>query len=281
MNPRLSPDEVRSRVRHLPGLPTVVLELDRALRSEEGSSDGIVRLIGRDAGLTAMALKLANSSFYGASGRVQSLRDAVQILGLRTLSTAVMTAAVMARLDPAGCPGYDGEAAWRHALGTALCAQRLADARGVDACAAYTTGLLLDVGMLALATTFPEPYAAVLAWGARHDVPPLDAERELLGVDHAEVGGMLAEHWRFPPAITHAIHRHHAVPDGQGDPLLDVVHVADNIAHALDLSRLAGAMVPPLSLAAWRRVQPPEEELRAVFEHVEDRLAHLDPSLFR
>jgi len=281
MTSRPTLDAIRERVRNLPALPGVVLELDRALNSDTGSSDRIVRLIGGDAGLTAMALKLANSPFYGASGRVRSLRDAVQILGLRALSTAVMTAAVMARLQPADCPGLDTDAAWRQALGTALCAQRLAEPRGVDPCTAYTAGLLHDIGKLALATCFPEAYSAVLAWAARHDVPHLDAERELLGTDHAEVGAMLAEQWRFPRAIVDTLRRHHAVPDDAEDPLLDVVHVADAITHALDVAGAPDDAVPPLSPAAWRRLHPSDEELRRTFEHIEGRLANLDPAFFR
>lgn len=281
MTSRLSPDEVRSRVKALPGLPKVVHELSRALRSEDTASERIVRLVSSDAALTAMALKLANSSFYGARGRVLSLRDAVQILGMQTLSATVTTAAVMSCLSPTACTGHDAEAAWRHALGTALTAQLLAESRGLDACTAYTVGLLHDIGGLALATCFPESYSAVLAWSVQHDVPVLDVERELLGTDHAEVGALISEHWHFAPLVTEAIRTHHAVPEEGGDTLLDLLHLADNITHALDIGHAADDRVPPLSLGAWGRIHPTAEELQDVFERIEARVQDLDLGLYR
>ena len=274
-------DQVAARVRALPPLPQVWHALDDALRSDTASPDRIVRLVSSDPGLTAVTLKLANSPFYGVSGRVVGLRDAVQILGLQTLSAATLTAAVIARFDPAACPAFDMTGSWRHALGTAACAQLLAEPRGIDPGAAYTAGLLHDIGTLALATSFPDVFNETLAWAARHDVPPLDAERELLGLDHAVVGGMVARHWRLAPAIADAMRQHHEAPDGPSASLGDVLHLSDNIVHALDVSHAADDLVPPLDIGAWARVAPTSDELCRVFEQVEARLDRFDFGTFR
>lgn len=273
---QVTDEQVAARVKTLPPLPQVWHALDDALRSDTASPDHIVRLVACDPGLTAVTLKLANSPFYGASGRVVSLRDAVQILGVQTLSAATMTASVMARFDPAACPAFDIASSWRHALGTAVCAQFLAEPRGIDPCAAYTAGLLHDIGTLALATSFPDVFNETLAWAARHDVPPIDAERELLGIDHAVVGGMVARHWRLAPAIADAVRQHHDVPDGPSASLNDVLHISDNIVHALDVSHAADDFVPPLDIGAWARVAPTTEELGRAFECVELHLMNLD-----
>jgi putative nucleotidyltransferase with HDIG domain len=276
---KIAADEVIARVQRLPALPRVVHDLERAVADENSTTARIVAIVSSDAALTVHALKLANSSFYGVSGRVVSLRDAVQILGVQTLSAAVMTAAVMKAFDRAACPGFDVEGCWRHALATALCAQLLGQSRGIDACTAHTVGLLHDIGTLALATHFPQPFGATLALSSAEAVLPMEAERALLGIDHAAVGGLIARHWRLAPTVIEAIERHHDVPDDRSTPLLDVLHLADNVAHALDLSHSADDMVPRLSLATWGRLAPTGPELQRLFEQVETRLASLDLGL--
>ncbi|HEY4065646.1 MAG TPA: HDOD domain-containing protein [Burkholderiaceae bacterium] len=235
MPPALSHAAILGCVKRLPALPRIVHELDRALRIEPPSSARVIELIASDPGLTAEALRLANSSFYGVSGRVVTLRDALQILGLQTLSAAVTTAAVLACFEPAACPGFDFTSNWQNALTTALYCESLGVARGVDAGLAYTAGLLHDIGTLALATYFPEPFSATLALSARRGIGPLEAERELLGTDHAAVGGLIARHWQLSPAIVEAIEGHHEETGGHRSALLEVLVQAHTAIHALEL----------------------------------------------
>jgi putative nucleotidyltransferase with HDIG domain len=279
-NTRLDPAQVLQRVRSLPTLPAIVLALEQAVRDDAAPVARILGLIGSDAALTATALRLANSSFFRVSGRVVSLRDAVQILGLRAVSSAVTTAAVMNSFGPTACPGFDARSHWRHSLAVALGAQRLAERRGIDPCTAYTSGLLHDLGTLALAVFFPQAWAATRAPGttgtAGHGLP-LEAERQRLGIDHAQVGGMVARHWRLAPAVAEAIALHHEPPPG-GSPLPDVVHLADNIAHALDLDSGSGdELVPPLAPGVWERLVPGADELQQLFAHIESRVERDEP----
>lgn len=268
----LSADEVAAQVKRLPPLPRAVHALAEALRSDAVPLERVVEIMRADQALAAAALRLANSSFYGVAGRVSTLRDAVQILGLNMLSAAVMTAAVMDRFDPARCAGFDFEGCWRHAIATALAAQQLALARGLDAEEAYTIGLLHDIGRLALASHFPQAFQASLDLGAREDIPPVVAEKELLGLDHAWVGGWVAEHWRLPAGVVRAVRHHHELPPASSCNLLDVLHLADNVTHALDVSREPCEMVPAMSIGAWERIGATGAELHELFGHVEARM---------
>lgn len=268
--------ELLARVSRLPPLPQAVHDLTEALREDDVQAERIVQAVASDPALTTTALRLANSSFYGVSGRVVTLRDAVHILGVQTLSAAVMTAAVMSRFDRATCPGFDFDACWRHAVSTALCAQMLAETRGVDPDTAYIAGLLHDIGRLAFATYYPKQLAATRAWAALHDLTAVDAEQELLGLDHAVAGGMVAAHWRLAPAVVAAIRGHHEVPAGEHRELLDVLHLADTITHALDLSHTPDDMVPPLSLASWDRMSLSGDELQQLFARIEARMQQFD-----
>ncbi len=266
----LSPELVMATVRELPALPAVVLELIELLGRDTVASDLLADKISHDQALTAKTLRLANSSFYGMPRKVGRVSEAISVLGLRTVRTVVTAAAVTGSFSPPRCEGFDFKAFWRHAIGTAVCARLLAAELKLDPEAAFTAGLLHDLGHLVLASCFSEQFAAVLRHQTERDVPCVDAERALLGMDHAAVGGLMAEHWRFSPTVVEAIRQHHT-PDtaGAGAHLCGLVHVADNIAHALDLAHAEGDAVPVLSTAAWMQVGLDNPRCRRVFEQTE------------
>lgn len=260
-------------LRELPPLPAVVLELIQSLGNEGFGAEQLANTISRDQAIAAKTLQLANSSFYGLSRQVSTVAEATAILGVRTLRSVAMSAGLAKCFDQARCPGFDYTAFWRHSIGTAMCAASLARVRCRDEGLAFTLGLLHDIGRLVLACTTPVLYAAVVERQQRGDETLLESERAVLGTDHAAVGATVAEHWKFAPAVVGAIAEHHAPAAVDGNPLApsqtDLLHVADNIAHALDLSHAPDDQVPPLSMAAWNRLALDERECRDVFEQTE------------
>ena len=243
-------DELLAAVRDLPSLPSVLLELVESLGHEELSAAQYSAKISRDQALAAKTLRLANSSFYGRGRQVRSVAEAIVVLGLRTVR-GVVTAAGLADTFRR-YPGFDHCAFWRHSIGSALCAQSLADELGrEDGDLAFTVGLLHDIGRLALASAFASAYAEVEQWRRDKDCLGDDAERAVLGIDHAEVGGLIARQWNFAPAIVDAIREHHAPPAATEVTLTGIAHVADAIAHALGLAGNAEEAVPALVLPVW------------------------------
>ncbi len=284
----ISPEGLARRVGLLPALPQAVLQALALLRSETASDGDCAERIALDTAMTARTLRLANSAFYGVSGRVATIRDAVLLLGRRSLGTLLATAAVadtLGRSEVASGPGATDAMGrfWRHALASALAAQALARRRAPDQDVAFTSGLLHDIGRLVLRAHHADALRAVSAAAALEDADTLPFERALLGVDHAEVGAMVARHWRFPSAVVEAIAVHHApspaTPADGPVTLADIVHVADAIAHALDLEGDPDEAVPALGSAAWRRVGLSADEALALFHDVEDGVRVLSKSL--
>lgn len=279
---RIAPAVLRERVSSLPMLPQAVIEALRILRSDQASADDCAERISRDQALAARTLRLANSAFYGMPGRVATIRHAHDVLGRRTLGALLTTAAVSTQFSHCSGPGFDFESFWRHALGTAVAAQGLAIEIGADDEQAFIAGLLHDIGHLALATYFAEPLAASVLLARNLDAPPEVAERQVLGVDHAEVGAMIATHWHFPAAVVAAIRDHHA-PGRAGEhpavPLTDLVHVANAIVHALDLNGADDEAVPELSAAAWDRLGLTPAQVLRVFERTETGVEALSEAL--
>ncbi len=265
-------DELLAALRDLPPLPSVVLELVESLGQEELSATQYAAKISRDQALAAKTLRLANSSFYGRGRQVSSVAEAITVLGLRTVR-GVVTAAGMAGSFRRH-PGFDHNTFWRHSIGSALCAQALAGELGRDdGDLAFTVGLLHDIGRLALASAFAPAYAEVEQYRRGRDCLDGEAERAVLGIDHAEVGGLIARQWNFAPAIVDAIRQHHAPPAAGAATteltLTGIAHVADAIAHALGLAGDADEAVPPLVLPVWAACRLDDAACMRVFAHTE------------
>lgn len=274
MSSRLHPQDVVDRVSELPALPAIVMELLTSLGASDVDTESLARRISLDQALASKTLRLANSSFYGMSRQVTSIAEATSILGLRTLRNVAIAASVAGSFQPSCCPGLDLKAFWQHSIATALCARAMAEVLHLDEDSAFTLGLLHDVGRLALASGFPTEHAEMLRHRKVNDCLPLEAERVVLGTDHAVVGGLIAEHWRFAPRLVAAIAGHHdpqpiAGVGMAGSSLTDLVHIADNVAHALDLSHAADDLVPPLSIDAWSRLALEESLCLKVFRRAE------------
>lgn len=246
-------ERLLSRVEHLPSLPTVAAELLHSLEGDAPDTETLAQQIAMDPALSADTLRLANSSFYGLTGKVASLHDAILVLGLRQLRALVVTAAVVRTLRSPG-DWFNLHGFWRHSLGVALCARQLASQVPVPADRAYLAGLLHDIGRLALATCFPAETREMQAYRACHDCYSLEAERDILGLDHTDAGRALARHWHFPAAIQDAVGCHHAPENEEATSLAGLIHVADIMAHALDLGHEENDLVPRLSTVAWNRL---------------------------
>jgi putative nucleotidyltransferase with HDIG domain len=256
-------------IRSLPSLPTVVQELMLLVRQSEVQLDVVTHTLQLDQALSAKALQLANSPFYGLSGRIDSIRDAINILGMRQLGSLVIAAALTLQFEQLHGQSLHMNAFWRHSIGCATAARQLAQRAGLDEQAAFTAGLLHDVGRLVVDSHYPLEAAQAIAWAEQHDVPHCEAERTLLGIDHTELGEWVCRHWRFTSDVIEAIAGHHHPPPAGGASLIDVVHVADAITHALDLADAKTEAVPGINAIAWTRMGLKEEELPALLGSIE------------
>jgi putative nucleotidyltransferase with HDIG domain len=254
---RIGVDQLRRGVTTLPSLPQAVQDALAVLGDEGASVHAVAERIEHDQVLMARTLRAANTAFYGAPGRVATIRAAIGVLGLRAVAALLTTASVSAQFPvSARCPEFRFGSFWRHTLTTALTSRGLARALGMDAEVAFTAGLLHDIGALVLATQFPAEFGIALRHAREHDLPLRGAERAVLDVDHCVAGEVLAQHWRLPAAVVQAIAQHHApVPDPRGKPSLsELVHVADALAHGIQAEDESDDAVPPVTVEVWARL---------------------------
>jgi len=171
------------------------------LIAPDSSADDVADLIKMDSSLAAATLRLANSAFFSAGGKADSVTDAVIRLGQRELYRLAALALVGRWETGAGGRGEPGDFC-RHALCTAIAAEVLAEtSERIDPQAAYTAGLVCDLGKLALAHACAPFFPAIRTHCATRGGTWSDAEREVLGYTHAEVGARLLRAWNFPPQL--------------------------------------------------------------------------------
>ncbi len=204
-----------SSVGDLATLPTTVVELLDLLKDATCSASKVVKVMERDPAMTANVLKLSNSAFYGARREISSVRDALVMLGNRsvvTLAFATGMAPIMRR-DLLGY-GITRERFWSHSLkaatASAIAAERLG--MGELRCEAFTAGLVHDVGMLVVDSHLVAHHESIGFGEPAFSVSTL--ERQALGFDHTEAGAMLARHWGFPEQLIAAIQFHHEADMG-------------------------------------------------------------------
>lgn len=254
MNTIVLADVIRN-VRDLPSLPMVVMEVLSSFEQQDVNVGELADKVAKDQALAAKTMRLANSSFYGLQRKVTTIQQAITILGFDSIRTLLTAAAVTDVFAGKTQTGFDYTAFWRHSIGAALCAKMIARHLKLNQDYAFVSGLLHDIGKLVLVTRFPAEYAEAMRYRAKQDCYPMDAERAVLGVDHAAAGKALAEYWKFPPAMQTAIANHHAPEAREVSDIPGVVHVAEAIAHALGLTHHDDDLVPVVSETAWSSLQ--------------------------
>lgn len=232
MNP-LPMSEVLQTIHKIPSLPVVITDLLASMGQEDTNVEQLAAKISQDQGLTAKTLRLANSSFYGMAQQVNTVQQAIAILGFRTIRCLATTTGLMAAVPKGAGTAWDATAFWRHGIAAAVCARELANTTDCNPDHAYTVALLHDIGRLVLATQFPSHYAAVLAYQAEHASAVLEAEQTVLGLDHTTVGHAMTRHWNFPIEFQDAIADHHTPPMPDEDPLTTTVRMANALAHGV------------------------------------------------
>ncbi|HEY1044595.1 MAG TPA: HDOD domain-containing protein [Telluria sp.] len=275
----VSPEQLATGLGDLPSLPAVVMELLNSIDQEDVDIAVLARKVSHDQALTAKTLRLANSSAFGLQLKLTTIQQAITYLGFQTTRKLITTAALTGCFAENRCPGFDHKAFWRHSIATASCARVLARHLRVNQDYAFTAGLLHDVGRLVLVSAFPDKYARVLEHRKREDCTLVQAERAVIGADHTTAGAALARHWNFSETMTLPIALHHEPETRGAGSLATIVHVADAMVHALDVSGDKDEIAPAVSRYAWAALALNEETCLHVFRETELQFAGISELL--
>ena len=282
-------EDIRLSIRNIKTLPTLPVIVTRVLEvtdSANASANELGDVIANDVSLSAKVLNLANSAFYGFTRRITTIRQAVVVLGFDTVRSLALSVSVFDALKGSnGHVSFDREAFWMHSVGCGTAARLVGKLVGCrDTGTLFVAGLLHDLGKVILDTYFHDLYQEVVEDMVAEGRPATEVERDLLDIDHAEVGGWLAERWSFPAVLVAPIAHHHDPMSSGAEHLREtlIVHLSNILVkrHGIGLcyetvpQRLSREVASELQLNR-ERVTSLRESLDKEREHITEFLGQL------
>lgn len=244
--------KIYARIDELPTLPTVLHNLLSLTENPKTGAQDIRDAISHDAALTAKILKVANSAYYGFPQEISDLEHAVALLGFNMVKSLAISVGVIHNMpNGKGPTNFSREGLWIHSLAVGTGMKMMAERckKGEKGESLFIVGLLHDVGKVVLDQFFADHFARILENVRTGNSGFLyQEEREIIGLDHGEVGGMLLERWRFPEAIRRpiAFHHHEGLPEEVKSLDIAMLRVADAVVQELALGDSGNAYPPPV-----------------------------------
>lgn len=240
----LTNDQLQARItsiKSLPCLPETYQQLVSELQSGEVSIKKVADLVSRDAAITAKLLQVVNSAFFGLSHRVADVFRAVNLVGLDTVRSLVLTAGVFEEFKGVNIPHSSVDEIYRTSVSVGTKSRLLAHTFGLDPIMienAFLGGMLHDVGRLLMARCFGEEYGRVMDLATRRSIPVYQAEEEVLGASDAVIGAFLLSLWGIADPIVEAVALHYK-PSNNANPVLGPL-TAVHLGWAIDTDERMG-----------------------------------------
>ncbi|MCL2100881.1 MAG: HDOD domain-containing protein [Fibromonadales bacterium] len=239
----------------LPTLPSVFFTVSKMLSEPRTSASDVGQAVSSDQVIASKILKIANSAFYGLTGRVNTVSHAIAVLGFSSTKNIVLTTSILSTLNlktPIG--GFNLTAFWKHSAAVGAIAKLTAK----EVCPqkqeeAFAAGLLHDIGKLVLAICAPEDFARCINHAVSKKCLFLEAEKELLGVTHADIAAWINDKWKLPAEIATALTNHHKNIDASGkySELVAIVKLADVLARGLQFGHACDNSIPIMEDKSW------------------------------
>ncbi len=265
----LTHEQLLERVESLPPLPAATAQLAGLINDPTAGAPAFVAVIKPDIALTTNVLRLCNSAYFGLSHTISSIRQAITLMGTKRIFELAMGSS-FAKMLGDKIVGYDmdSRAYWLHSVAVGVLTERLASSvpNGVPDMA-FISGLLHDIGKLAIGVYLDGNDSELLEQINAQEQPLITVEKEILGACHAELGAEVAAHWQLPEGIGWGIRWHHDIalaPPEADRVLIDLVHTADGLAHALGMSAGMGEVTRTISPEVVSRLKLTPDYVRDV-----------------
>jgi len=277
-------DAIINRIEVLKPISPVVNRLMEIVGNPGSSTRDLVELVECDSALTANLLRLCNSTYYGLTVHVNSVHHALTLLGMNRLVELILLRSTGENLLRAQ-KGYGlkpGEL-WKHSVASARLARSFAEKnnRGFDVFLIYTACLLKDIGKVVIEENVGRSLAKIRHLVRKKEYSFDQAEEAVLGIDHARLGGLIAERWHFSPKMAFLIRNHHLTdPSTRSDVESGIIYLADTVSRMV----LAGIGADNLAYKVYEEIflnlnvsAPDLVDLTSAFQvhlHLADRLLH-------
>jgi putative nucleotidyltransferase with HDIG domain len=233
-------DTILNQISTIESVPASALQAFRLLRDPNANMGEIVQIIGYDPGLTTNILKLANSSYFGSSREISSLQDAIIRLGTKNIFDLVVTALANVTLNKK-VRGYNmssGEL-WEHSIAVAVTCENIAAVtQSEDSKLAFTIGLLHDIGKILLGKFLEKGVMQEINQLLLRNITFDQAEYQILGIDHGELGGYLLEEWQLPDDLVDNVRNQYTPAKAKDPKMASILHVANILCISQDIGTI-------------------------------------------
>ncbi|MBU1023016.1 HDOD domain-containing protein [bacterium] len=277
---KVSKEKILQSVENLPVLSEVVSRCMTMLSDPNSSIRDLTELISKDQSITAKIIRIANSAFYGYSRQIKTLSEAIVILGFRQIRTLLITASSANHLS-CKVEGYmiaQGDL-WKHSYAVAFTSgliSRLTNIGQSDEI--FTVGILHDIGKLVLGNHLKGSYREIISLTQDKNVNFAVAEEQILGIHHAEVGGLILAHWNFPEVMTESVRMHHHPLDAHEiSDQVGMLNLADNWVRESGIGvGINGNMTDGLEGSILKNLKIKEGVKKQVLDYLNDEMKQME-----
>jgi len=251
------PEDVVDMAGEMATLPIIFTRINEAVDNPESSFSEISQIISGDSASSARLLKIVNSAYYGFSNKVETITHAITIIGTAQLRDLVLATAVIERFQGVPSKTIDMKSFWLHSISCGLAARILATYRhDRNPERFYVLGVLHDIGRLLMFLNIPDQMRKVIEMAEQEKISLYEAEKQIIGFSHAEMGGFLMEAWNLPGTFQTAINFSHDPSSTTPEYVTEtsILHVADLISHCMEHGSSGDRYVPPLDEEAWEKI---------------------------
>jgi HD-like signal output (HDOD) protein len=229
--PQVSARELVKKINSIGTLPEVTAKIISTVEDPKSSSADLHKLVSHDPALVTRVLKVVNSAFYGLPGQIASINRAIVLLGLNAVKN-IAVAASLGQLFRGMklCEEFTARDLWTHCVSVAVAASDLAKGMHIPLVdEAFLAGMVHDVGLLVSLQLMPDQLRRACEQAQTSTMPFCEIEREIMGVDHQQLGQALCELWKFPRTcqLVAAYHHHPEAMPADSRLLVTIVAVAD------------------------------------------------------
>lgn len=262
----------------MPGFSQTVTKIVALANDPKSTPTDLVKTISMDPVLTAKLLKLINSAYFGLAQPIVSLQRATIMLGLNTVKNIALSLAVTGTLKIKGdFRWFTGDQFWEHSLACAVASKSIAKKVGVGALDLeeyFIAGLLHDIGTTMFVNAFTDDSEEIYNPDFEPDKNIRVLEKERFGMAHDELGGMMAERWKFPESLILAVSGHHDpyISDGEGLLLRQIVHIANQFCNDREISIHPGLNPDTIADKTWSDFKLNVEEVTECLTDLDDTI---------
>lgn len=247
-------------IEEVPTLPTIYSVLSDTLVSPNANAADIAHLISTDQSASFKVLKVVNSPIYHLSSRIESISLAVLHLGFNEIRNIILALSVINLFSKKKLiTSFRPVDFWKHSIGVGVITRYIGNTLQVSRPENYfLSGIIHDIGKLVLYENFGDQYEKVLQYAEDRKCQIINAEKEILGIDHTAAGAILAEKWKLPESVLRVIRGHHeCVVGDEKDIMIAAVHISDIAARIFEFGYAGDDYVQKPNQAAWDLLKLP------------------------